>query len=81
MNTEQLVRMANQIGGFFETYVDQVEASIEIAGHIKRNWAACMRKQLLEHVDNNEGVGLKEIVLSSIKMHRSELEPRGRCPG
>lgn len=77
MNTEHLVSMANQIGGFFESYVDQVEASIEIAGHIQRNWAPRMRKQLLEHVDSTEGVGLKEIVLSSIKMHRHELEPKG----
>jgi formate dehydrogenase subunit delta len=76
MNTEHLVSMANQIGSFFESYVDQVEASIEIARHIQRNWAPRMRRQLLEHIDTNEGVGLKEIVLSSIKMHRNELLPR-----
>jgi len=76
MNTEHLVSMANQIGSFFESYVDQVEASSEIAGHIQKNWAPRMRSQLLEHIDNSEGDGLKEVVLSSIKMHRNKLEPR-----
>ena len=76
MNTGHLVSMANQIGIFFESYQDQLEACDEIASHLQRYWAPRMRSQLLDHVDNNEGDGLRELVLSSIKTHRNKLEPR-----
>lgn len=77
MDTQNLVKMANQIGDFFESYPDQEEASNEIASHLQKFWAPRMRSQLLEHVDNSQGAGLKGMVLSSIKTHRDRLEPRG----
>ena len=76
MNTEHLVSMANQIGSFFESYPDQVEACDEIAGHLQKYWAPRMRSQLLDHVDHKAGDGLQQMVLSSIRTHRHKLEPR-----
>lgn len=76
MDTQNLVKMANQIGDFFASYPDQAEASGEIASHLQKFWAPRMRSQLLDHVDKHQGDGLKDIVISSIRMHRNKLDPR-----
>lgn len=76
MDTQNLVKMANQIGDFFESYPDRAEASGEIAGHLQKFWAPRMRSALLEHIDKHQGEGLKDIVLSSVKTHREKLAPR-----
>lgn len=73
MDIRNLIKMANQIGDFFESYADQMEASAEISNHLKKFWAPSMRECLLEHVDAAGGEGLKEVVLSSVRMHRKEL--------
>jgi formate dehydrogenase subunit delta len=75
MNVDTLVTMANQIGAFFESCPDRAEASGEIAGHLKRYWAPRMRRQLLLHVDQQQGSGLSALVLSSITTHRAMLVP------
>jgi formate dehydrogenase subunit delta len=75
MNVHHLVTMANQIGTFFASYPDQEEASSEIASHLQRFWAPPMRRQLLEHVEQNEGEGLNPPVLASIRTHVARLTP------
>lgn len=76
MNTEHLITMANQIGGFFESYPDAEEARAEIVSHIKRFWAPRMRLILLEHVARHDGAGLQPLVLAAIRAQVAELTPR-----
>lgn len=73
MDIRNLIKMANQIGDFFESYADQMEASAEISCHLRKFWAPRMRECLLEHVDTADGEGLKDIVLNSVHAHREEL--------
>lgn len=73
MDIRNLIKMANQIGDFFESYADQMEASAEISCHLKKFWAPRMRECLLAHVDAADGEGLKEVVLRSVRAHREEL--------
>jgi formate dehydrogenase subunit delta len=68
--------MANQIGSFFESYPDQVEASAEIANHLRKFWEPRMRRAMLKHVDEHQGEGLDAIVLAAIRTHRQSLEPQ-----
>ena len=75
MKVHHLVTMANQIGTFFASYPDQEEASSEIASHLQRFWAPPMRRQLLEHVESNEGEGLHGHVLAAIRTHVVRLTP------
>ncbi|MDR3483001.1 MAG: formate dehydrogenase subunit delta [Burkholderiaceae bacterium] len=75
MDMENLVKMANQIGDFYASYPNQVEASQEIANHLKKFWAPRMRSQMLEYVDRQQGAGLSDILLSSITTHRNILQP------
>jgi formate dehydrogenase subunit delta len=75
MKVHHLVTMANQIGTFFASYPDQEEASSEIASHLQRFWAPPMRRQLLEHVESNEGEGLHAPVLDALRTHVARLTP------
>lgn len=75
MDTHNLVKMANQIGDFFESMPDRAEALDGIANHLRRFWEPRMRLQILEYVDSLQGADLKEIVVEAINAHRSNLEP------
>lgn len=49
MNSANLIKMANQIGAFFEPMPDRAQAVKDIAAHIQRNWEPRMRAGLLQH--------------------------------
>ncbi len=70
-----MVKMANQIGSFYDSLPDAEEASREISGHIKKFWAPRMRIQMLEYVEKEAGEGLSPVVLASIKANRDKLMP------
>jgi formate dehydrogenase subunit delta len=72
MHTENLVRMANQIGTFFEAMPDRAVALEEMAQHIRKFWEPRMRKQLLEHVDQS-GDGLNQMAAEALARHRAQL--------
>ena len=73
MNADNLIVMANQIGGFFETMPDRREALTDIAGHLKRYWEPRMRRSLLAYVDEHGGTQLKDIVLEAVRTHRAAI--------
>jgi formate dehydrogenase subunit delta len=65
--------MANRIGEFFQAMPDRNEASQGVATHIRKFWDPRMRRELLAYLDHQGGKGLSEIVLSSLREHRSTL--------
>jgi len=66
--------MANQIGDFFEVMPDRAQALTDIATHVRKFWEPRMRRQILEHLDQQGGEGLSDIVLQALTEHRSMLE-------
>jgi formate dehydrogenase subunit delta len=62
-----LVTMANQIGGFFKSYPDREQATKDIAGHMKKFWPPIMRKDIIEYVDSSEENLLDDMVNEAIK--------------
>lgn len=55
---EHLVRMANDIGNFFESEGDRDVAIAGIAAHIRRFWEPRMRRKIYAHLDaGGEGLG------------------------
>jgi formate dehydrogenase subunit delta len=78
MQTAKLVKMANEIGQFFEADPDRAVALEGVASHLSRFWEPRMRKELLAHVDASGGEGLRPLVLEAVKAHRARLEPRQR---
>ena len=72
MQTETLIKMANQIGDFFESYPDQAQAQIDIAQHLNRFWTKDMRNQIAAHVLDKKGEGLHAKVATAIAKHINE---------
>jgi formate dehydrogenase subunit delta len=60
----KIVRMANQIGTFFESKEDRAEGVHGVAEHINKFWEPRMRRHFFEVFDTG-GEGLKPIVLEA----------------
>ncbi len=73
MHVDHLIRMANQIGAFFEAMPDRSEALEGIAQHIKRFWEPRMRRELMDHIDREGSAELNSMVAEAIGTHRALL--------
>jgi formate dehydrogenase subunit delta len=69
MQTETLIKMANQIGDFFEAEPNQTQAQKDIANHLNKFWTKDMRNQIAAHVETSQGAGLHAQVISAITQH------------
>jgi formate dehydrogenase subunit delta len=69
----KIVRMANQIGTFFESKPRELGVA-GVAEHINKFWEPRMRRHFFEVVDAG-GEGLKPIVLEASKTIRRPGEP------
>ncbi|MBH1961798.1 MAG: formate dehydrogenase subunit delta [Rhodocyclales bacterium] len=70
MHAENLIKMANQIGAFFEAMPDHDEAVSDIVRHLKNSWELRMRNALLQHVAEQGDVELKPIVRDALVLLR-----------
>jgi formate dehydrogenase subunit delta len=74
MNGEHLIRMANQIGVFFESMPDRAEAQEGLANHLKKFWDPRMRRAFLQLVDDETSQPqISEMVRASMREHRDLL--------
>jgi len=73
MHIDTLVRMANQIGAFFEAMPDHQEAVEGIAQHLKKFWEPRMRRELLSQLDTQGCQALHAMVREAIESHRALL--------
>jgi len=73
MHVEHLIKMANQIGDFFEAMPDRTQALEDAAQHIKRFWEPRMRREFLAHIDSAGASGLNETMAQVVVRHRSML--------
>jgi len=75
MDVHHLVHMANNIGSFFESEKDRSKGVKGVADHIKSFWEPRMRREIIAHLDQQQGSGLSEIVLTALRTYRQELMP------
>jgi formate dehydrogenase subunit delta len=68
MNPANLIKMANQIGAFFEAMPNREQAVKDVAAHIRRNWEPRMRTALLQHVGQNGDAELSAIVRDALPL-------------
>lgn len=69
MLTETLIKMANQVGDFFEAEPNKSQAQQDIAQHLNRFWTLDMRRQIASHVKDNAGKGLHTLVAEAISKY------------
>jgi formate dehydrogenase major subunit len=65
METSHLVKMANEIGVFFEAWPDRTEAIGSIATHLKNFWEPRMRRHIIDYA-RQDGHRLHEIVREAV---------------
>jgi formate dehydrogenase subunit delta len=68
MNPDKLIKMANQIGAFFDAMPNREQAVKDVAAHIQRNWEPRMRAALLQHVGQNGDAELGAIVRDALPL-------------
>ena len=74
MNSEHLIRMANQIGVFFESMPDRTEALEGMASHLKKFWDPRMRRQFLQLVYAPAAEPpISDMVRDAVRAHRGLL--------
>lgn len=73
MDVNNLIKMANQIGTFFESMPDRQQAVADIASHIRRFWEPRMRRALLDSLEQNDAEGLSDIVREALSTHGQTL--------
>ena len=66
MKTEKLVRMANQIAGFF-SHEGPERGAASVADHLQKFWDPRMRAQIAAAVEEGRAVGLDPIALSAVR--------------
>jgi formate dehydrogenase subunit delta len=66
MDIDTLIRMANQIGTFYEAYPDHDAACREVLSHLNRFWEPRMRSELVAHVRTNGTDGLTPLVSNAV---------------
>lgn len=74
MKFDQLIKMANQIGAFFEAMPDRDQAVQDIAKHLRLTWDPRMRAQLLAELGDADYARLKPIVRDALTALRASEE-------
>jgi len=76
VDNQRLLRMANQIGAFFESYPDRAEAVAGVANHLRSFWAPVMRRQIIEYAAGGGGAEMKDIVRDAVAVLARETAAR-----
>jgi formate dehydrogenase subunit delta len=66
MNIDLLIKMANQITGFWEGEAGHDVAIKEVATHLRRYWEPRMRKQMITYLEERRGSGLNDVAKAAV---------------
>ncbi|HEY2807566.1 MAG TPA: formate dehydrogenase subunit delta [Steroidobacteraceae bacterium] len=86
MNIDLLIKMANQIGEFFQG-VSPAQAAADVATHLNRYWEPRMRKQIVAYYEERHGAGLTDTALGGIQILKQQADkaavaaPGAAAPG
>jgi formate dehydrogenase subunit delta len=68
MNIDLLIKMANEIGSFWEGEVGADKAASDVATHLERYWEPRMRAQIITYVEQRQGAGLSAIAKGAVAL-------------
>lgn len=68
MKPDNLIKMANQIGAFFDAMPDRKQAAKDVAAHIQKNWDPRMRAALHKHVSECGDADLSAMVRQALPL-------------
>lgn len=67
MNTDHLIKMANEISAFFAGESGPAEAPKDVATHMRKFWEKRMREQIVAHYQKG-GPGLSDVARGAVKL-------------
>ncbi len=74
-----LVKMAHDIGAFFEAMPDQQQAARDVANHIQRFWEPRMQRNFLNYLAEHPATPLSDIVRQAlVHLRRAQPSPAAR---
>ena len=73
MDADNLIRMANRIGQFFEAMPDRDEAMAGIANHIRKFWEPRMRRAMVQCLQSPDADHVLPIVREALQRHEDVL--------
>ena len=77
MDSDNLIRMANRIGDFFQAMPERAEALEGIANHLCKFWDPRMRREFLALIDGGDsGASISERVRSAVQARRAAIETK-----
>ncbi len=68
MKPANLIKMANQIGDFFDAMPNREQAVKDVAAHLQRNWEPRMREALHAYVYETGDSELSKIVRDALPL-------------
>jgi len=71
MNTDNLVKMVNEIAAFFAGESTPEQAPRDVAAHLRRFWEPRMRRAIVEHYRRG-GVGLSDLARGAVAILAAE---------
>jgi formate dehydrogenase subunit delta len=74
MDIHRLVKMANEIGTFFEGAEDRKDAVASVAAHLRSFWEPRMRAQILDYARHGDGE-LRDIVKEAVLTLEGNRQP------
>jgi formate dehydrogenase subunit delta len=66
MKLERLIKMANDIGDFFNAESDKEIAAEGVKKHILRSWDPRMRREIIKHYQQDGGTGLSDLAKKAV---------------
>jgi formate dehydrogenase subunit delta len=84
MNIDLLIKMANEIGDFFQgaDASDPQAAARDVANHIRRYWEPRMRAQMLRYYEERGGSGLTDLGKRAVGLlYEASKAPPAASPG
>lgn len=73
MDNQNLVKMANNIGTYFNAEPDREAAIAGVEQHLKNFWEPRMRHQIVDYLENG-GSELMDIVAAAVRNLAAETE-------
>lgn len=74
MNIDLLIKMANEIGAFWEGEVGAEKAANDVATHIRRYWEPRMRAQMITYFEQRQGAGLSDVARGAVAILASQAK-------
>ena len=81
MNIDLLIKMANEIGSFWEGEVGGDKAANDVATHIRRYWEPRMRAQMITYFEQRQGAGLSDIAKGAVAILASQAKAPSAAVG